>query len=120
MGIFRPLQQYSSFRRIALAQWESSTTGVILGNTSASSTLTTSGTLITATNGVAIDLCILINGTTNTQFWTKLASAVDWGDPTTHTDNLPTGALRYSLNVTAASSAAVTQTYALRGFSAEV
>lgn len=96
-------------------------TGVIKARTTHGSTDTTSGTLQTATNGTWFDFLILVNGTTNVQFWSKAASSQDWGNPTTNTTNLPAAAqvLRLSQNITAASAAAVTMTTGLIGCSVE-
>ena len=85
-------------------QKSTTATGVITGITTAASADQTSATLATMTNGVAWDFCVTINGTTNAQFWAKTAAAEDWGTPTTHTTKVAAGAMRFSLNTTAANS----------------
>lgn len=105
------------------AWFEKSTagTGPITARTSHLSTPTTSATLQTAVNSVDLDFCILINGVTNVQFWTKLATAESWGNPTTSSTNLPAAAqvLRPAFNITATDGNALTTTFPLYGFSFE-
>lgn len=94
-------------------------TGVLTFRTATASTATTSATLQTATNGADLDFCILVNGTTNCQVWSKAATSQDWGAPTTHTTNLPTGSMRFSMNITATDANALTMTLPLRMVSME-
>lgn len=96
-------------------------TGAITARTTHTSTATTSAALQTAVNSTDIDFCILINGVTNVQFWTKLATAESWGNPTTSSTNLPaaTQVLRPSFNITATDANALTTTFPLWGFSME-
>lgn len=85
-------------------------TGAIIANSCNASTATSSTTLRTAVLATSYDFGIVINGTTNVQFWTKVTTVDDWGTPTTYTTNLPTGAMRWSGNITATDSNALTMT----------
>lgn len=82
------------------------TTGAITCITSAASTATTS-TGHTAVLDTFYDYGIVINGTTNTQFWQKATTTEAWTLLATHTTNLPAGAMRLSFNRNASNSGGV-------------